>query len=165
MIEAYTSAALLMDVRTLARLCKQSRSQDEIASLARAAILVGGSAMEALLLEAAYVKKRELYEDKKFRQYFGVADKFEALMGKKLSSICPDAAELWEQRNALGHSEPDNERTRFVGTRIDAEGAKWVSQTLDKFMVIVWERDMPAWFAHTTGLERPHNASQQKGAN
>jgi hypothetical protein len=154
MIEAYASGALLMDLRTLARLCRQSRNQDEIASLARATILVGGAAMEALLLEAAYIKNPQLYKQDEFR-YGGVTEKFKELMGKELSSISPDADELWKWRKALGHSEPESERTRFVGTRINADGAEWASQTLDKLAVIIWGKDMPDWFAKTTGLGRP----------
>ncbi len=166
MIEAYASGALLMDVRTLARLRKQSRNETEIACLARAAILVGGAAMEALLLEATYIKNRKLYKQKRFRRD-GVPAKFRDLMGKELSDISPDADELWAWRNALGHTEPDSIRTRFVGTRENADGAEWVSQTLDKFAVIVWGKDMPVWFAQQTGLGRsslgnsyPQNGSQ-----
>ena len=153
MIEAYESGALLIAVRTLARLCKQSRNQDEINSLARAAILVGGAAIEALLLEAAYIKNSQLYKQDKFR-HAGVRDKFKGLMGKELSNISPDADELWKWRKALGHTEPDNERTRFVGTRINADGAEWVNQTLEKLAVIIWAKDMPDWFTQTTGLRR-----------
>ena len=154
MIEAYVSGALVMDVRTLARLCKQSRDQDEIASLARAVILVGGAAIEALLLEAAYIKDSQLYKQDKFR-FEGVPEKFKDLMGKNLSNISPDADELWKWRKALGHTEPDSERTRFVGTRINADGAEWVNQTIEKLAVIIWGKDMPDWFAQTTKLRRP----------
>jgi len=108
--------------------------------------------LEALLSEAAYVKNPQVYKQNMFR-YAGVPVKFRMLMGNGLSDISPHADELWKWRNALCHTEPGSERTRFVGTRISADGTRWVVQAVEKLAVIIWAEDMPDWFTLTTGLK------------
>ena len=133
-----------------------------VARAARVAILVGGAAIEALLLEAAYIKNPQLYKQDKFRGERPSA-KCKDLTGKELIDISPNADELWKWRVALGHTEPDNERTRFVGTRIDANGAEWVNQTLENLAVIIWGKDMPDWFAQTAKFGRPTRIAENFG--
>lgn len=113
--------------------------------------MVGAAAVEALLSEAAYIKNLQLYRRNEFR-YTGVPAKFRKLMGKELSDVSPDAEELWKWRLALCHTEPESERTRFVGARISADGAQWVVQVVEKLAVVIWGKDMPDWFMQTTEL-------------
>jgi len=159
-IEAYQSAGLVLHTRRLSNLVAQSADVEEVTCLATAAILMAVAAIEALLSEAAYLKKPELYATNAF-QYGGVPVKFEKLMGEKLKVMCPDADELWGHRLALSHAEPDHRRTRFVGQRINAAGACWAAKTVEKLAVKIWGAEMPNWFAETTGLSPEGQHSTQ----
>ena len=146
-IDAYQSGALVSDTRRLAELTRTCSDQFQLACIARAVIVVAAAALEALLSEAAYLTKRTLYDDKKFRKA-GVPEKFKKFM--KRSS--DDAERLWEYRNALTHAEPDNRRTRFVGEIINEVGALWVASTVEQLAVEVWQDQMPPWFREMTEL-------------
>jgi hypothetical protein len=150
-IQAFQSGGLVAHTRRLACLAAKSADEIEEVCLATAAILMGAAAIEALLSEAAYLKKPALYKKNKFR-FEGVPGKFKMLTGDELTVKCPDGNKLWAQRVALSHAEPDHSRTRFVGTRINADGARWAAETTERLAVMIWGADMPRWFAETTGL-------------
>ena len=151
-IEAFQSGMLVLFTRKLAVLTKDFKNKPECECLATATIVMGAAALEALFLEVAYKKDRELYKDENFRKRAGVPKKYEILTNQTLEETFPDVLKLWESRLALSHSEPDLPRTRFVGEKINPEGAIWVADTLDKFATQIWGDQMPKWFTETTGL-------------
>lgn len=151
-IQAFQSGGLVAHTRRLASLAAKSADEIEEVCLATAAILMGAAAFEALLSEATYLKNPMLYKKKTGFRLKGVPEKFKMLMGGELGGMCPDGDELWAHRVALSHAEPDHRRTRFVGTRINADGARWAAETTERLAVMIWGADMPRWFAETTGL-------------
>jgi hypothetical protein len=133
-ISAFQSAGLVAYTRTLAEIAKIQTTEKETVALATATLLMAAAALEALVTEAAYEHKKELYELQDFRDA-GAPSKFERL--KKYSS--PEAIELWKLRKAVAHAEPDNKRTRFVGEKLNVEGAEWAAATIEKISREVWE--------------------------
>ena len=150
-IDAFQSAGHVLHTRQLAKLTKCFADFSDVTFLASSVIVMAAAALEALLVEAAYIIKPEIYADKNFR-YAGVPKKFEIFMGKTLEEVSPDATELWRHRLALTHAEPDARRTRFVGERINPDGALWAADTVEKLAITIWGDSMPDWFANTTGL-------------
>ena len=148
-IDAYQSGTLVLYTRQLAELTKQFADQPIVTCLATATIVMAAADLEALLSEAAYLIKPELY--KKFL-YAGMPKKFEMLMGEEASADVAKLRELWEHRKALTHAEPDNHRTRSVGQIINAVGASWAADTVERSTIKIWGAQMPDWFAKTTGL-------------
>ncbi len=140
----------------MSRLAGKSTAQDEVVCLATAAILMGAAAIEALLSEAAYIVKPELYKEENDFRRLGVPRKFKMLTGKELKDACPDGDELWGWRLALSHAEPNHKRTRFVGARINAEGARWAAETTERLAVMIWGAHMPRLLVIATLFGSPH---------
>lgn len=138
-IDVFQSAGLIDHIRYLAKLA-EGEDKNGRASLATAAILVGSAAMEALLSEAAYLIKPQIY-DNKFK-YAGVPQKFERLTKERLDG---QAAKLWEYRCALTHSEPDNKRSTMVGEKIKAGDVNWVLKTVVELAYEAFGDKMPGW--------------------
>lgn len=132
--------------------CEQISVQDKNC-LAKATILMGAAALEALLTEVAYLDKPELYNNKSFLKA-GFKKKVEMLKGNEYVSLYHEANKLWEYRKAIAHSEPINERSLNIGEIINSEGAKWVYKTLEEFSRIVWKSEIPVWFSETTGIRK-----------
>jgi hypothetical protein len=151
-IDAFQSGQLVLNTRQLANLTESFKNKPEVTCLANSTIVMGAAAIEALLSEAAYIKNPALYAQKGFRDT-GVPDKIIRLMDQTLREASPDASELWEHRKALTHAEPDAERTRILGKRINPEGASWAAEAVEQLARKIWGDQMPKWFSDTTGLQ------------
>ncbi len=147
-IEVFQSASLVLQTKRLSEMvCEQINNEDRNC-LARATVLMGAAALEALLIEVAYIEKPELYDKREFRKT-GFEKKIEMLKGKEFLPLCHETDKLWKYRIALTHSEPINERTLKTGEIINAEGAQWVYKTLEEFVQIIWNSKIPSWFSET----------------
>jgi hypothetical protein len=144
---AYQSAGLVAHTRILARMAQDETDEMELVTLTTATILMAAAAMEAVLLEAAYILKPSLYENIKFRNA-GAPTKFQEFTGHTSQEV----TDLWNARIAVAHSEPDNTRTRFVGVKLNAQGAEWVANCVENISKQVWGAFMPKWFSETTGI-------------
>lgn len=129
-VVVFQSGGLVSNVRRHARLAGQSKDRYEADQIAIATILLAGAAQEAILLEYAYVIRPDLYSNSGFKRAGGVPAKYKRLKNRELKVALPDAAELWTHRVAIGHSEPDNPRSRFYGTRVNKAGVEWTVTTV-----------------------------------
>jgi hypothetical protein len=148
-ITVFQSAGLVAHARMLARMTEEETNEYKVVALATATILMGAAALEALLSEAAYVLRPDLYHNKPgvYRKC-GLNDKFEKFMGYQ----SPEVKLIWDARIAVAHSEPHNSRSRFVGEKLNAEGTKWVIDAIEKVSSEVWGESMPSWFKEGAGL-------------
>ncbi len=146
-IEAFQSAGLVAHTRILARIAQSETDEMRVVALATATILMASAALEAVLSEAAYILNQSLYKTRKFRKS-GAPDKFEQLTGHSSQ----EATALWNARIAVAHAEPDNSRTRFVGMKLNAQGAEWAANCIIKLSKEVWGASMPEWFSETIGI-------------
>ena len=149
-IDVYQSGGLVDFAKRLAALTSQAHDQQEEACYATATILMAAAALEALLAEFAYITDRTKYTNE-FRKA-GVSKKYQLLTSNELAVAHPPVAELWEHRIAIGHSEPDNARSRFYGTRVNRAGASWACSTLEDFARQLWGARMPDWLRKDGGL-------------
>ncbi len=163
-ISVYQSGGLVSHTRLLAQMTNEEENEGRVVALATATILMGAAALDAILSEAAYVMKMELYlegkktekekrvkQKKRKKQNYlqcGVPDKFSRFMGHDSSEV----KLLWNARIAVCHSEPDEPRSRFVGDKLSAEGAEWVIRTVEDVAREVWGDAMPDWFKESAGL-------------
>lgn len=147
-IDVFRSAGLIWHTQYLARLASDSSlNKMELVSLCTGVVLMGAAALESLLMEAAFLLNTDLYQRKAFRKA-GVTQKYKMLMGQ-----CPDYVErIWKYRIAVTHSEPDNQRSRYVGEIINVKGAVWIAQTLDLIAKDIWGSSVPKWFSETLSL-------------
>lgn len=143
-IHAFQSAGLVKHTRILAAIVSFQESDASMVAVATATILMAAAALEAVLSEAAFVLKPNLYSDKQFRRA-GAPEKFEKLMGYSSTK----ARELWDARKAVAHAEPDHARTRFVGVKLNAQGAELALKCLEELTIEIWGNQMPAWFSDT----------------
>lgn len=128
----------------------KSKDQQEITCFASATLLMAAAAFEALLAEAASIKDPKLYTKKYFNK--GMPAKYEELMGRPLNVADKDADDLWKNRNALTHSEPNNDRSKSLGKKINSSGAIWAYEVVKKVSLDIWGDKMPSWFSKATGL-------------
>lgn len=149
-IDVFMSGGLVTFTRKLADMAAQANEQQDVACLATATILTAAAALEAILSEFVYTINPSGYT-KQFRKT-GVPEKFRLATGTGLVATHPAVAELWDHRNAIGHSEPENPRSRFYGTRIDKAGAGWAISTVESFARALWGSNMPDWFRSDSGL-------------
>ncbi|MGO9597534.1 MAG: hypothetical protein ACLP7Q_05885 [Isosphaeraceae bacterium] len=112
--------------------------------MATATILTAAAALEAILAEYRYLSDRSAYKERFCKA--GVPEKYRMIKASKLADDHPAVSELWTHRKAIGHSEPENERSRNYGTRINSAGAFWAYETVEKFARILWGPAMPDWF-------------------
>ncbi len=146
-IKAYQSAGLVAHTRILARIAQGEKDEMRVVTLATATILMASAALEAVLSEATYILKPSLYENKGFRKS-GAPTKFKKLTGHPSQ----EATDLWNTRIAVAHAEPDNPRTRFVGMKLNAQGAEWAASCIEKISKEIWGTSMPKWFSEPTGI-------------
>lgn len=149
-IDVFQSGGLVAFTRRLATLAAQASEQQESACFATATILTAGAALEAILAEYLFISERSAYT-KEF-SIAGVPKKYEMIKARKLVKDHPAVSELWAHRNAIVHSEPENERSRNYGTRINPAGARWAYETVDKFARTLWGSAMPNWFRSDAGM-------------
>jgi hypothetical protein len=149
-ITVFQSAGLVAHAKMLVRMTEEETNEYKVVALATATILMGAAALEALLSEAAYVLKPELYKQRGRGSYLkvGPPDKFKRLIGYESSEV----RSIWDARIAVAHSEPHNSRSRFVGEKLNAEGVKWVIDAIEKVSGEVWGESMPSWFKEGAGL-------------
>lgn len=140
-IEVFQSEGLISHTKLLANMTASERDEHRIVALATATILMGAAALEALLLEAAYILNPDLYRLDKFRQW-RPPKKYEKLKGRKSEEV----EKIWNARIAVAHSEPHNERSRFVGEKLNAEGAVWIVEAIASISNEIWGESMPSWF-------------------
>jgi len=132
-ITVFQSAGLIAHAKMLARMTEEETNEYKVVALATATILMGAAAIEALLSEAAYVLNPELYRERGRGSYLkvGPPDKFIRLIGHESAEV----RSIWDARIAVAHSEPHNLRSRFVGEKLNAEGAKRVIDAIKQFLV------------------------------
>lgn len=150
-IEGFQSASLVVHTKRLSEMAYEEVDEQDRNCLARATVLMGAAALEALLIEVTYIEKPELYNKMEFRKA-GFQKKIEMLKGKEFLPLCHEANKLWNYRIALAHSEPINERTLKTGEVINAEGVQWIYKTLKEFIQDIWDLEIPSWFSETTGI-------------
>ena len=151
-ILSFASAALVSDTRRLAQLIGEEKDQNIAAILSRSQLLVAAAAVEAVLSEYAHQRKPNVYQDEKNFRRQGVAVKYE-----KLGITCPEnISELWRHRNALGHSEPDNDRGLGLIHLIDV--STQIADIIEEEVIRIWGPYMPDWFRTTTGLQPKSSA-------
>lgn len=143
-IHAFQSAGLVRHTRLLAEIARGHLSETNMVAVTTATILMAAAALEALLLEAAFVLQPSLYANRQFRKA-GAPEKFMELKGYYSTK----AADIWNARKAVAHAEPDNERTRFVGEKLNANGAEWAARCIEKLSTEIWGNEMPSWFSET----------------
>jgi len=146
-ITVFQSGGLVSHTRLLAKMAENEQEEYKVVALATATVLMGAAALEALLSEAAYVLNPDLYDKNNFR-LCGVPEKFKKLMGYKSQEV----ELIWAARKAVAHSEPQNSRSRFVGIKLNASGASWVTNTIEQVASEVWGESMPNWFKNGAGL-------------
>ena len=144
---AYQSAGLVAHTRILASMAQDEKDEVKLVTLTTATILMAAAAMEAVLSEAAYILKPSLYKDSDFRRA-GAPAKFEKFTGHPSQEV----EDVWNARIAVAHAEPNNKRTRFVGVKLNAEGAEWAANCVVKISKEVWGASMPNWFSETTDI-------------
>lgn len=144
---AYQSAGLVAHTLMLARIAQDENDEMKVVALTTATILTAASAMEAVLSEAAYVLKPSLYKDIEFRKA-GAPTKYKKFTGR----LSHEVTEIWNARIAVAHAEPDNKRTRFVGVKLNAQGAEWAANCVVKLSNEIWGASMPKWFSKTIGV-------------
>lgn len=141
---AYQSAGLVLHTKILARIVQGEKDELRVVALATATILMAAAALEAVLMEAAYILNKPLYKNNIFRKR-GADKKFEKLTGPPSQ----EAIALWETRIAVAHAEPDHKRTRFHEIKLNAQGAEWAANCIEKISKEVWGKSMPKWFSET----------------
>ncbi len=150
-IEVYMSGALTSNVRRLASMAARATDPRDVSCLCVSALLMGAAALESLLTDLSYVTNRTQYNDTRFR-HAGLGDKYNQLTGRDLLVDHPPISQIWDSRNAVGHSEVTHFRSRTVGERLNPAGAEWVAQSIEDFARAVWGTGMPDWFRSDAGL-------------
>lgn len=108
-------------------------------------LLMAYAALQALVLETAFVLYPSLYERKSFRR-FGMVEQYQEFLaaedrsGEETPSLI---AEVSAHRIALTHSEPDNVRSRRVGGAISAMDASWIAQGVRDVAEWLWRARRP----------------------
>ncbi len=149
-IEVYQSGGLVSCTRRLAALTTQASDPQDVTYLAIATILTAAAALEAILSEFMFLSNPSGYTKVFCKK--GVRDKYKIIKNSELIDDHPEVSELWAHRIAIGHSEPENERSRRYGTRISPEGALWASETVEAFARSLWGAAMPNWFRSDTSM-------------
>lgn len=151
-IDVYMSGALVQNIRRLASMAGSAPDPQDVTCLCISAVLMAAAALEALLTDLAHVMKPAVYNDRQFRRSSGVPEKYRRLFGGDLSKDHPAVARVWEDRNAVGHSEAEEERSRRVGARLNPASALGVANSIEDFARTVWGSAMPDWFRADAGL-------------
>ena len=131
-IRVFQNEGLLEHTRRVVELACRAKSERDRVALATAAVLMAGAAVEALIMETAYIHHPILYQDKKFR-HAGVPHKFDMLM----KGTSADCALIWSARTAVSHSEPDHRRSREVGVRIQPNEIRAVLDATERVFAAV----------------------------
>lgn len=111
-------------------------------------VLTAFAALEALVMETAYVIQPELYEEKSFR-LDGLAPRFvryrngidRPVAAHELPAVIVQVSDL---RKALTHSEPDNKRSASVGaTLMDGTALLRIAADIRKSAEWLWDGGRP----------------------
>lgn len=143
-VEVFTSGSLVASVKLLARMAEQAADDVQRHCLCTSALLTAAAALEAFLAEYASTTHPTRCT-MEFRRV-GVPGKYRILTGNSLKADFPDVDKLWECRNAISHSEPENDCSRVVGEELTALGARWVATTVGTFVQQLLGEHIPAWF-------------------
>jgi hypothetical protein len=150
-IEVFMSGTLTANVRRLASMASHATDPQVVNCLCVSAVLMSAAALEALVTDLAYVKNETEYNSSAFR-HMGVPEKYNRLTGGTLLTDYPAIHHIWQYRNAVGHSEVANVRSRFVGEQLNPARAAWIAQSVEDFARGVWGPSMPDWFRSDAGL-------------
>ena len=137
-IDVFFGTGLLRQLTIIVALAHKAELP-HASALSTSAILLAAAALEAVLSEAAYLRRKNLYGTSKFRQA-GVPEKYEMLVGSDSAEL----EELWLVRNSISHSEPHNERSRFAGNRLSPSGAQWALDVVRATAMEAWAHSPPA---------------------
>jgi len=140
-VTRYISAQLLRDTKILAALADAIDGEDRQVALAGAAVLMGLSAIEAALHEAALLTRPHLYTNAYRRM--SVNQKYLRLRGADSKPL----KRLVYLRNALAHSEPENERGRDLSKCFNARAAAEITEQVILVCRDIWGTEMPKWYS------------------
>lgn len=119
-------------------------------------LLTAFAALEALILESAACMHPQLYADRRFRRQ-ALVEKFRQFLevdGRNGEALPPVIQEVSDHRIALTHSEPDNERSRQVGTVISATDTRRFADAITETANWLWNGRGPYPVAHE--FDRPN---------
>lgn len=132
------------------------------------ALLTAYAALEALVIETASAVVPSLYADKQFRRH-GLIHKFRKLLDEtgRADEPVPDVVEeISDNRIALTHSEPDNERSAKLGRVISASDALRFARFVRKIAEWLWQGKRPgavaAAYDQVNGFLGPENEATFK---
>ncbi|MDR3638665.1 MAG: hypothetical protein P4L84_32970 [Isosphaeraceae bacterium] len=153
-IDVYQSGTLLRHARRMAEETEKAETV-EVGSLdatcfATGTFLTAIAAVEGMLSEYAHLYVKALYNDDFL--YASIANKYQLVTGATLAKGAPEVVKLQRARNALVHSEPENQRSKNVGLLLNKQGARWAVETVDAFARDFWGDRMPPWFRSDSGL-------------
>ena len=151
-VSARQSGGLVAQTQRLAALTGQAKTQDDVACLATATILVAASALDTLLSDYVYIMRPNEPGNRGYSK-MGLAEKrarIEAIVEVD-GEILANVAALWDFRNAIGHSEAESKLAQKHEACINKKGAHWAARTVEAFALALWKSEMPGWLCDDMG--------------